>query len=120
MFSCRLLFNIPLDAFSQQLVATDLKEVRLLVKPEYLQNGERNSCQTGLIFLVHLTNNENAIKTACNKKNCFTLKLQKAQTINRNNDSLCLLIYRMTQKRGLLKNPTKIEEIQEKKIIDRN
>jgi hypothetical protein len=29
--------------------------------------------------------------------------------------------YRMTQKkRGLLKNPTKIEEIQEKKFIDRN
>ena len=25
-----------------------------------------------------------------------------------------------TKKRGLLKNPTKIEEIQEKKIIDRN
>ena len=31
-----------------------------------------------------------------------------------------ILLYRMTQKRELLKNPTKIEEIQEKKIIDRN
>jgi len=30
-------------------------------------------------------------------------------------------IYRVTQKKtGTLKNPTKIEEIQEKKIIDRN
>ena len=31
------------------------------------------------------------------------------------------MIYRVTQKkRELLKNPTKIEEIQEKKFIDRN
>jgi len=28
--------------------------------------------------------------------------------------------YRVTQKRELLKNPTKIEEIQEKKCTDRN
>jgi tmRNA-binding protein len=33
----------------------------------------------------------------------------------------CSVIYRETQKkRELLKNPTKIEEIQEKKFIDRN
>ena len=36
-------------------------------------------------------------------------------------DVLAMLLYRMTQKKlELLKNPTKIEEIQEKKFIDRN
>jgi hypothetical protein len=33
---------------------------------------------------------------------------------------VCYMIYRVTKKRELLKNPTKIEEIQEKKFIDRN
>jgi hypothetical protein len=33
---------------------------------------------------------------------------------------LRLLKYRVPQKRELLKNPTKIEEIQEKKFIDRH
>ena len=41
------------------------------------------------------------------------LSLQYHQTTN-------ICIYRVTQKRELLKNPSKIEEIQEKKIIDRN
>ena len=30
---------------------------------------------------------------------------------------VCLSIYRVTQKRELLKNPTKMEEIQEKKLL---
>jgi len=36
------------------------------------------------------------------------------------NNSNCYKIQGDTKKRELLKNPTKIEEIQEKKIIDRN
>jgi len=59
-----MFFNISPDAFSQQSVATDLKEVLLPVKPECLQNGERSSCQPDLIFLVHKTDNENTIRTA--------------------------------------------------------
>jgi len=35
-------------------------------------------------------------------------------------DHLCMFIQGDTKKRELLKNPTKIEEIQEKKFIDRN
>jgi len=37
------------------------------------------------------------------------------QTVNS-----ALLIYKVTQKTGTLKNPTKIEEIQQKNFIDRN
>jgi len=72
-----IFFNISSGAFLQQSVATDLKEVRLLVKPEYLQNGERNSCQTGLILLVHITNYGNTIKTVYNQ-----IKLLHTETAN--------------------------------------
>jgi len=42
---------------------------------------------------------------------------QISQTLDRNAH---MIIQSDTEKRELLKNPTKIEEIQEKKIIDRN
>jgi len=43
--------------------------------PEYLRNGERSSCQTGLILLVHITNYGNTINTACNQ-----IQLQHTET----------------------------------------